>query len=581
VGAGGKSILVFDGRLDNRRDLAAELGTRPEARELPDSELALLAWQLWREEAATHLLGDFAIAVFEPATRTLWLTVSPQGPRTLFYHRRGPLVAFSTTVASLLAFPGVSRTLDETAIADYLGVNNGDTERTFFRDIVRVCAGTAVTLALGRYHTATTWQPARGRVFKLRDQREYVDAAIDVLNRVVTSRLRCAGDVALQGSGGLDSSCVAVAAASQLAPSRLRHVCAVPEPGAPTPSLRNYYADETPQVIELARCVPGLDPEFIEPPSETDLETDAWRVFDLTGLPAAATPADAWMQGVFSHLAETGVRAYLTGHSGNFTLTWAGTSVLSDMFRSGHWMKMSTTAWRLAHHRPRGALGFLWREVVRPQMPRALRLRFRLANSALREEAFEDFRVTRRMRECGMDPAGWGVPGSAEQMAHTITRNRGLTSDHAMWIRARYGIEPRHPLRDIRMIDFCLSLPPEIFLMGGRQRGLARALLHASGVSSAIADRETRGKLCPEWFSRVNRRRRVIETNIRALRDIPLARKLIDFEFLERAFASWPADASAAVGRQFDLCFVITRVEHLGSFMRWAERGGNGTAAYA
>ncbi|HEX4134985.1 MAG TPA: asparagine synthase-related protein [Bryobacteraceae bacterium] len=581
VSSDGSTVLVFDGRLDDRQELAGATGLRGDISRLSDSQLALLAWQTWREEAARRMLGDFAVAVFDARARTLWLTVSPQGPRSLFYYRRGSLVAFATTVPPLLAFPGVSRMLDESVVADYLAANNADTERTFFRDIARVCAGTTVTLAPGRQHTSTTWRPARGPVLKLRDPREYVEAARDVLNQVVASRLRCMGDVALQGSGGLDSACVAVAAASQLAPRRLRLVCAVPELGAPAPVLGSYYSDETPQVLELARSVPGLEPEFIAPPRDTDLETDVWKVFNLTGLPVAATPADAWMQGVFSRLSETGIRAYLTGHSGNFTLTWEGTRAISDMCRSGHWMKMSTTALKLGHYQPRKTLGFLFREVVRPHLPRRLARHFRLPNNALREEAFEELGVAQRMRQCGMSPGGYGVPGSREQMTHIVTRNRGQMSDHFMWIRARYGIEPRNPLRDIRMIDFCLSLPTDIFLMEGRRRGLARALLKAAGVSPAIADCETRGKLCPEWFDRVNRRRHTIESNIRTLRDIPLARKLIDFEFLDRLFASWPTDASVALGRHFDVCFALSRVEHIASFLKWAEGEGNGTSSYA
>jgi asparagine synthase (glutamine-hydrolysing) len=568
------TVLVFDGRLDNRQELAGAIGIRGDLCRLPDSELALLAWKTWREEAASRLLGDFAIAVSEPRAKTLWLTVSPQGPRTLFYHRRGSLVAFATMVPSLLAFPGVSRALDESAVADYLGVNPADTERTFFRDIIRVCAGTAVTLTPGRQHTTTTWQPALGRVLKLRDQREYVEAARDILSQVVASRLRSAGTVALQGSGGLDSACVAVAAASQLAPKGLRLVCAVPELGAATAVPGNYYSDERPQVLELARSVPGLEPEFVGPLCETELEKDVWRVFNLTGLPVAATPADSWMQNVFSRLSETGVRAYLTGHTGNFTLTWSGTSALSDMFHSGDWIRMSRTALKLGHYHPRRTLGLLFRDVVRPRM--AGRIRF--PNNALREEVFEDLGVARRMRECGM---GYGIRGSREQMAHSITRNRGPIADHLQWIRARYGLDARNPLRDTRMIDFCLSLPPETYLLGGRSRGLVRALLQAAGVSRAITDCEKRGRLCPEWFSRVSRRRPTIEKNIRMLRDFPLARKLIDFEFLERVFATWPADASAARNRHLDVGFALTRTEHMACFLRWADGEGNQISSYS
>src|SRR3954453_22014764 len=56
---GGSLRLVFDGRIDNRADLARNLAISPEqARDWPDSSYVLLAFEKWGTECLDRLLGD-------------------------------------------------------------------------------------------------------------------------------------------------------------------------------------------------------------------------------------------------------------------------------------------------------------------------------------------------------------------------------------------------------------------------------------------------------------------------------------------------------------------------------------------
>jgi len=578
---GKNAVIAFDGRLDDREGLAEGLGLRSTAG-LPDSQLVSLAWEHWRDNMAEHLVGDYAIAIFESAARRLWLTVSPQGPRTLYYYRRGDLAAFATTVPPLLAFPGVSRALDETTIADFLAVNNFDTEQTFFSDIARVCPGTAVTFSPSeKRRVAITWQAPLNRRLVLRDTRQYVEAAREVLDRAVASRLRCNGEVAILGSGGLDTSCMAVSATALMAPRTVRMVSMTPEEGVPWLARKHEYADETPHVEALTNSLPGLRTEFVRPLYAADLEIAPERVFTATGLPLRNVTPTAWMESAYRRLAETGASACLDGFDGNFTLSWDGTRGLSDMFRRGQWGKVATYSMALGDYRPRKVAGYLWRDVVRPFAPWKLRMRFKFPNSALRDDASRALRVPERMREVGHDPAGFGPGSSQIKMRLAVTRNRAFAAEFYGWVRAVYGIEGRWPLADTRVIEFCLSVPTEVFFSDGQPRALARQLLSAAGISPSITQRRTRGRMCPEWFARVGRRRNSMLQDAAALREVPLAAKLIDFDKVDRIFASWPSDASAALNRQIELDILLTRVIHVGAFIRWAEPSAVASARVA
>jgi asparagine synthase (glutamine-hydrolysing) len=58
-------VVTADLRLDNRPELLAALGVSAPAGQVPDSHLALAAYQQWGEHCPEHLLGAFALAVWD------------------------------------------------------------------------------------------------------------------------------------------------------------------------------------------------------------------------------------------------------------------------------------------------------------------------------------------------------------------------------------------------------------------------------------------------------------------------------------------------------------------------------------
>ncbi|BBI65041.1 hypothetical protein HSBAA_63470 [Vreelandella sulfidaeris] len=77
-----KLALVFDGRIDNRDELCEKLGIGTEqAALMADSELVYQACLRWETATPKHLLGDFAIACWQPQRQRLWLARDPLGMR--------------------------------------------------------------------------------------------------------------------------------------------------------------------------------------------------------------------------------------------------------------------------------------------------------------------------------------------------------------------------------------------------------------------------------------------------------------------------------------------------------------------
>src|SRR5437667_8577895 len=81
-------VLVADLRLDNREDLADELGMpAAQSRTMCDAALLLAAFERWDEDCCGHLVGDYAFAMWDARSQRLVLARDVMGFRPLHYHR--------------------------------------------------------------------------------------------------------------------------------------------------------------------------------------------------------------------------------------------------------------------------------------------------------------------------------------------------------------------------------------------------------------------------------------------------------------------------------------------------------------
>src|SRR5262249_2444787 len=122
--------LTWDGRLDNRDELRRELGGAPPWPRHRGPGVA--APRRRGEGCSARLVGDFALALWDPGRRTLLLARDPFGTRTLYYWQDRRRVAWASELGALLSAFDVPRTLDEEYIAGFL-TRGSESWRTPFR----------------------------------------------------------------------------------------------------------------------------------------------------------------------------------------------------------------------------------------------------------------------------------------------------------------------------------------------------------------------------------------------------------------------------------------------------------------
>src|SRR4051812_18153564 len=136
--------LVFDGRIDNRPELAIDLELRDDD-SVPDAAFVLTAYRRWGGDMLRRLLGDFALALWDGRQRRLTLARDPRGVRALSYSAVDGCVAFATEPRQLLRVKGVDGTPNLGFLAERLTGIVSHRSDTVFAGVQRVPAAHAVT----------------------------------------------------------------------------------------------------------------------------------------------------------------------------------------------------------------------------------------------------------------------------------------------------------------------------------------------------------------------------------------------------------------------------------------------------
>lgn len=510
VHAESQTLVLFDGRLDNREELSQALGiATAEQRLMADSAIAMQACLRWDSACVDRLLGDFALACWQPGTRRLWLARDPLGTRPLYWHRTPERFAFATLPKALFAIPGVERAVCEERLHDYLCLLPMIGPESFFRDVYRVEPGQILVLdgerlETRRYHR---WDPERE--LRLPSDDDYLDAFAEQVERAVACRLRANGPIASHLSSGFDSSTVTALAARQLAArgEGLSAYTAVPRAGFDGPVPKGRHADEGPGARALAARFPNIAHHLIHPDgtAPVDLLEESVETLDRPPL----NPCNmVWMEAIQTDAARRGAKVLLTGQMGNMTLSYTGEQYLPWLFGHGRW----TTWWRevlaLKRRQRRRWRGLLALSIG-PYLPPALwaaleRLRGEQQWTLSDYTAIHPTFMRRMDHAARVRATGWDLsyrPWANGRHMRIAVLERLDNGDYSTAANAA-GLETRDPTADRRLIEFCLAVPDQQYLRAGQTRWLLQRLM-GKILPPEILTARTKGLQAADWYEAV------------------------------------------------------------------------------
>ncbi len=207
-----KYIICYNGELYNTNEIRNELlGLGETFKTKSDTEVVLKAYMHFGENCLSKFNGIFALAVYEPNDKRLFLARDKMGVKPLFYAIRDGSLIFGSELKTILLCPKVRPEIDKNGIAELLFIGPGRTPgQGVFKDVFEIKAGNCAIF------------DERGlkvkEYFKLLDK-ENNDPTATVIEKVrflVTDSIKrqLVSDVPVGTflSGGLDSSIISAVA---------------------------------------------------------------------------------------------------------------------------------------------------------------------------------------------------------------------------------------------------------------------------------------------------------------------------------------------------------------------------------
>ena len=209
----GNTWITGDVRIDDRDTLIAKLPPASiELKTASSAELILHAYAVWGEACVEHLLGDFSFVIWDARRKRVFGARDHLGVMPFFYAQVGQCLLVSNTLDCIRQISIVSDELNEQAIGDFLIVGmNHDPSTTFFSAIHRLPAAHKLIAETSRLSIERYWVPPMDEPLYYKRTGDYVDRFHELVRSAVRDRLPD-GPVGIFMSGGLDSPAVAASA---------------------------------------------------------------------------------------------------------------------------------------------------------------------------------------------------------------------------------------------------------------------------------------------------------------------------------------------------------------------------------
>ncbi len=485
--------VVMEGTLHDRAGLLARLepGQRTQAA-LDDAELVRQLFLREGEAAFASLQGCYTVALYAPATRTLYLAGDLVGTRALAWQSDARRSCFGSEQKAVLVMADIQAVPNDAALAELLlGQRTGALSRgeSLFAGVHVVGRGELVALRPGVVHRT------RIREFDLtphgnRPYDELCEEFHGVFRQAVRRSLHPSAPNAVTVSGGLDSSSIyCVARALQAEGEKLGPIVGL-----------NFTADDGGLADEraytdaiTARYGPGIVRVPMQPNGFLDSLPATMRASEVP----FATPSGNLFQRQYEVARDHDAATFVSGFWGDeafnpfnylYHLLWS--------LRLPSFVRVAREHHRWITESPATSaqtLAGVVRGTIRDFTPRWLRS-MRLEGRATNAHLLACGRLGRALAQASHPPLAWR-PGTrfAQWQRDLLDRPRTrYFLSAAAGEAGAFGLRSMHPFLDPGVVQFVLRCSGKQLNPGGRYKGLMRDALR-SEVPALVLERRTKG----------------------------------------------------------------------------------------
>lgn len=472
----GDIMITYNGEVYNYRELRVELQAKGhQFRTHCDTEVLVHAYEQWGPAMLSRLNGQFAFAISDKRTESVFLARDRFGVRPLFYTLQGGDLLFASEIKALLATGEVSAALCPQGLDEVFTFWAARAPRTVFEGIHSLEPGCFAVwrggaLRVTRYYALDFPEAS--------DEPHGALSTLDELMRTSVS-LRMRADVPVGGylSGGLDSS-ITCALASAASPYALRTFSVTfDDPSMDESEFQRAVATNIGSehdvshigALDIAKVFPDVV-RHTETPIVRTAPAPMFLLSRLTrdrGIKVVLTGegSDELFMG-YDIFKETAVRLFcerqpdskLRPRLFDRLYPYLGGARRGDFWRQS-FLNAGTTDDPLYSHLPRFQLTSRIKDFYSSDMRTAL----------VGADAQAELRAS-----LPSEYSGWSAANRAVYLEMVTLLSSYLLSSQGDRMGMAHGVEGRFPFLDHRLFEFAAALPTRSKLRGLREKDILR-----------------------------------------------------------------------------------------------------------
>lgn len=540
----GDVVLTADARVDNRDELIPLLLSKGylQDRDPTDADLILAAYECWGEECPKQIVGDYAFAIWNARSHSLYAARDAFGVRPFYYSESASTCVFASSIQSVSAVLETPQPINWPLLEDMLaGVFDRWVHETAYETIFRLPQSYYLVAAANGASLTRYWILGAQPEVRYRTDAEYIAHFRQLFKQAVKAQLRSSGPVSILLSGGVDSSSVACMAEELVASGD----ASVPVHSYSTVFDYSPEADEREYINLVVHRCPHLGSTIIGGDDCWCFQERIDTSGSLSGEPNVLLD-QALLQKQWDEARQDGSKVNLYGAWADQLLgLWVYHSPLT--LKDVHWSHVLSELPFYCRSSQRSVWSLLTSAYIRPLIPRTgLGIGRRLAQWR-GTTVGNGAQVPLRRPSAVTYPAFLPVPHLTAQISREIYSQLtgGLNSARLAEVdkmTAQIGIEQRAPYLDRRLVSFAFALPPRLLFRGGVHKYILRESM--TDILPAEVRQRTDKARFDELVERGLRERERSRVQSLLLNARLVSTGLVDSQHLQRAWSRYWADGS-------------------------------------
>lgn len=501
----GSYLLVGHFRLDYRDELGDKLGLKQAELEVtPDSQLAMLAFQKWKEKCVYHLEGDWAAAFYLIRDSSLLLLKDSIGCSALYYIIIDDSIFFSSDVdifsqiGSFQLVPEINQLIKlskpgfslEDGLTLYKGLRHiKNSEQILFNQ-------NGIS-----FSTIDTRVELQNGIVNFRFETDYFLEYKSLFVSAVKSRLRFMGERGIFLSGGMDSTAVLrfIEKENAFVQENIVAYTSIPNPDYLDENDRRAAFQELDLIQGSLAESRNVSFNFVSFPNTTLFETGP-SPRSKNGLNPIVTNNTFWVEGILRESKKKGIKRVFNGQLGNFTLTWNSPQLNLNLFLK---MELKDLFNNLIAFSRKNNVSFTkaaWVEVFSPIYTLVKKKIFLFTGQSRKDLMEESIFQTHHLNFGGNNKtyekdefvAGVNFYTSPENMRLEIF-NYVIKHIGMQWYLEshRNGLESADPTSDCRFVEFTFKIPSKMFYKLGERKYIYKSVMNGLIPDSIMNSNQT------------------------------------------------------------------------------------------